>query len=98
MDYACAQDAQVCAPAAGKVTAVDTDGRWGSVVCIEDSAGRIWRVCGTADPTVHTGDEVSVGQALGRAGSIPNECAEETHIHLEVMQGGTYLDPAKLLG
>lgn len=98
VDYACAQDAQVCAPAAGKVTAVDTDGRWGSVVCIEDSAGRVWRVCGTADPAVHTGDEVSVGQALGRAGSIPNECAEETHIHLEVMQGDTYLDPAKLLG
>ena len=98
VDYACAQDAQVCAPAAGKVTAVDTDGRWGRVVCIEDSAGRIWRVCGTADPAVHTGDEVSVGQALGRAGSIPNECAEETHIHLEVMQGDTYLDPAKLLG
>ena len=98
VDYACAQDAQVCAPAAGKVTAVDTDGRWGSVVCIEDSAGRIWRVCGTADPAVHTGDEVSMGQALGRAGSIPNECAEETHIHLEVMQGDTYLDPAKLLG
>ena len=24
VDYACAQDAQVCAPAAGKVTAVDT--------------------------------------------------------------------------
>ena len=98
VDYACAQDAQVCAPAAGKVTAVDTDGRWGSVVCIEDSAGRVWRVCGTTDPAVHTGDEVSVGQALGRAGSIPNECAEETHIHLEVMQGDTYLDPAKLLG
>ena len=97
VDYACAQDAQVCAPAAGKVTAVDTDGRWGSVVCIEDSAGRIWRVCGTADPAVHTGDEVSVGQALGRAGSIPNECAEETHIHLEVLQGEQYLDPAKLL-
>ena len=97
VDYACAQDAQVCAPAAGKVTAVDTDGRWGSVVCIEDSAGRIWRVCGTADPTVQTGDEVSVGQILGRAGSIPNECAEETHIHLEVLQGEQYLDPAKLL-
>ena len=54
-------------------------------------------MCGTADPTVQTGDEVSVGQILGRAGSIPNECAEETHIHLEVLQGEQYLDPAKLL-
>ena len=67
------------------------------MVCIEDSAGHLWRVCGTADPTVQTGDEVSVGQTLGRAGSIPNECAEETHIHLEVLQGEQYLDPAKLL-
>ena len=97
VDYACAQDAQVCAPAAGKVTAAETDGRWGSVVCIEDSAGRTWRVCGTAEPTVQVGDEVSAGQTLGRAGSIPNECGEETHIHLEVMQGAAYLDPAKLL-
>ncbi len=48
-------------------------------------------------PTVQTGDEVSVGQILGRTGSIPNECAEETHIHLEVLQGEQYLDPAKLL-
>ena len=49
VDYACAQDAQVCAPAAGKVTAVDTDSRWGSVVCIEDNAGHL---CGcAAQPT-----------------------------------------------
>ena len=74
VDYACAQDAQVCAPAAGKVTAVDTDSRWGSVVCIEDSAGTCAGVR-HCDPTVQTGDEVSVGQILGRAGSIPNECA-----------------------
>ena len=97
VDYACAQGGTVAAPAAGKVTAAGPEGNWGTVVSIEDASGRIWRVCGTADPTVQTGDEVSVGQILGRAGSIPNECAEETHIHLEVLQGEQYLDPAKLL-
>ena len=54
-------------------------------------------ICMIFRSTVQTGDEVSVGQILGRAGSIPNECAEETHIHLEVLQGEQYLDPAKLL-
>ena len=98
VDYACAQDAGVCAPVSGKVTAAETDGRWGGVVSIEDHAGRIWRVCGTADPTVQAGDEVTAGQTIGRAGSIPNECAEEPHIHLEVLQGGSYLDPADLPG
>ena len=47
VDYACAQDAAVSAPVNGKVTAVETDGRWGSVVSIEDGEGRVWRVCGT---------------------------------------------------
>ena len=97
VDYACAQDAAVSAPTAGTVAAVETDGRWGSVVSIKDSAGRIWRVCGTADPQVKAGDTVTTGQTLGRAGTVPSECAEETHVHLEVLEGETYLDPAKLI-
>ena len=44
------------------------------------------------------GDTVSTGQTLGRAGNIPNECTEETHVHLEVLEGDKYLDPAKLIG
>lgn len=98
VDYACAQDAAVSAPVNGKVTAVETDGRWGGVVSIEDGEGRVWRVCGTADVQVKTGDTVSTGQTLGRAGNIPNECTEETHVHLEVLEGDKYLDPAKLIG
>ena len=98
VDYACAQDAAVSAPVNGKVTAVETDGRWGSVVSIEDGEGRVWRVCGTADVQVKAGDTVSTGQTLGRAGNIPNECTEETHVHLEVLEGDKYLDPAKLIG
>jgi len=98
VDYACAQNAEVKAPASGKVTAVDNDGRWGSVVSIEDGSGRIWRVCGAADPQVKAGDTVETGETLGRAGNIPSECAEETHVHLEVLEGEKYLDPAKLIG
>ena len=41
------------------------------------------------------GDIVAAGQTLGKVGSVGCECAEEDHIHLEVKQGDTYLDPAK---
>ena len=75
-----------------------TLGDWGGVVSIEDGEGRVWRVCGTADVQVKAGDTVSTGQTLGRAGNIPNECTEETHVHLEVLEGDKYLDPAKLIG
>ena len=42
------------------------------------------------------GDTVSAGQTIGKVGSVSCECAEESHIHVEVKQGESYLDPAKL--
>ena len=42
------------------------------------------------------GDTVTAGQKLGTVGTVGCECAEESHIHVEVKQGEAYLDPAKL--
>ena len=47
-----------------------------------------------ASPKVKEGDTVSAGQVLGTVGSVSCECAEERHLHLEVKQGDSYLDPA----
>ena len=49
-----------------------------------------------ADPAVKAGDTVTAGQKLGTVGTVGCECAEESHIHVEVKQGESYLDPAKL--
>ena len=43
------------------------------------------------------GDTVSAGQTIGKVGSVSCECAEESHIHLEVMEGEKYLDPIKAM-
>ena len=66
-------------------------------VAIKDSAGRVWRLCGVDSPAVKEGETVSAGQTLGKVGSVSCECAEESHIHLEVKQDDSYLDPAKLM-
>ena len=97
VDYAASRGAEVTAPAAGKVVETGTDDKWGPVVAIEDASGRIWRVCGTTDAKVKKGDTVSVGQTIGKVGSVSCECAEESHIHLEVMEGEKYLDPIKAM-
>ena len=97
MDYAADRGAEVTAPAAGKVVETGTDDKWGPVVAIEDDSGRVWRVCGTTDARVKKGDTVSAGQTIGKVGSVSCECAEESHIHLEVMQDGRYLDPVKAM-
>lgn len=97
VDYAASRGAEVTAPAAGKVVETGTDDKWGPVVAIEDASGRIWRVCGTTDAKVKKGDTVSAGQTIGKVGSVSCECAEESHIHLEVMEGEKYLDPIKAM-
>ena len=94
---AASRGAEVTAPAAGKVVETGTDDKWGPVVAIEDASGRIWRVCGTTDAKVKKGDTVSAGQTIGKVGSVSCECAEESHIHLEVMEGEKYLDPIKAM-
>ena len=96
VDYACTQGAAVAAPVAGKVVSAGAEGNWGTVVVLEDAAGRCWRLCGVADPAVKAGDTVTAGQKLGTVGTVGCECAEESHIHVEVKRGESYLDPAKL--
>ncbi len=96
IDYACAKDAAVQSPTAGTVGRAGADGSWGPTVAIKDSAGRVWRLCGVASPAVKEGETVSAVQTLGKVGSVSCECAEEAHIHLEVLQNGQYLDPAKI--
>ena len=96
-DYACTQGAAVAAPVAGKVVSAGAEGNWGTVVVLEDAAGRSWRLCGVADPAVKAGDTVPAGQKLGTVGTVGCEGAEESHIHLEVMQDDRYLDPVKAM-
>ena len=97
IDYAAAKGEKVSAPAAGKVTLAGADGSWGPTVAIEDASGRLWRISGVAGLKVKAGDTVTAGQALGTVGSVSCECADDSHIHLEVKQGEKYLDPAKVM-
>ena len=94
IDYAAREGEAVPSPVDGSVVLAGADGSWGPVVAVKDSAGRVWRLCGVASPKVKEGDTVSAGQVLGTVGSVSCECAEESHLHLEVKQGDRYLDPA----
>ena len=97
IDYAAKAGEAVPAPVAGSVVLAGSDGSWGPTVAIKDDVGRIWRLCGVASPKVKKGDTVSAGQTIGKVGSVSCECAEESHIHLEVMEGEKYLDPIKAM-
>lgn len=97
VDYAAKAGSEVCAPAAGRVVQAGAEGNWGTVVVLEDAQGRIWRLCGVADLTVKADDTVTAGQRLGTVGSVSCECAEESHLHLELLENGKYRDPVRAL-
>lgn len=97
VDISCAEDATVRACAAGTVTAVYEDGNWGQVVEVE-SDGVVYRYAGLApDLAVTVGDELRAGAKLGMIGEISAESAEKTHLHFEVLKGGSTVDPMPYL-
>lgn len=94
MDLAGAAGDAVTAPTGAVVARAYEDPQWGGVV--ELNAGKLTvRVCGLADIAVKEGDTVAVGDALGTVGELPAESAMETHVHLEFLEDGAYVDPAE---
>ena len=92
VDVAAAAGEAVPAVRAGRVTLVDADALWGGVVEISDAGGRVWRYCGV-DGSCVVGDAVAAGDVLGTAGAIPAEADLDGHVHLECLEGGSWVEP-----
>lgn len=96
IDYACAKDAAVQSPTAGTVVLAGSDGSWAPLW-----RSRTVRPCLAAlrrgQPGGEGGRDGQRRADIGKVGSVSCECAEESHIHLEVKQDDSYLDPAKLM-
>ncbi|MGN0974866.1 MAG: peptidoglycan DD-metalloendopeptidase family protein [Gemmiger sp.] len=96
-DYACNAGDTVTACRTGVVRTAYTDALWGGVVELNDADGVTWRYCGLVSPAVAVGEEIRAGQPVGRAGTLPVEAADGTHVHVECRKGDAWLDPATLL-
>ena len=47
---------------------------------------------------VKENDKVVTGDVIGTSGNIPSECADNPHIHVEVILDGTNASPLVALG
>ena len=87
----------VHAGADGTVKSVYTDGMLGTVVEI-DHGDFTALYCGLAEKTfVKAGDKVTQNQSIGTVDEITMEVAEESHIHLEIIQDGQAVNPDTVL-
>lgn len=94
MDVEAGAGGAAVAPVGAVVRTVREDPLWGGVVELEGE-GMTVRVCGLADVCVREGDTVSPGDALGKVGELPAESAMASHLHLEFLREGKYVDPAQ---
>ncbi len=88
-------DTQVLAAAAGTVTAVYTDDRYGVSVEITHPNDMVTIYSNLSnDEMVEVGDTVKQGQIIGGIGATGLfESLEPPHLHFEMLQDGVYVDP-----
>ena len=93
LDIAGAVGELVCAPRDAKVSRVYEDPQWGGVVELSSDTLTM-RLCGLSGLNVAEGDEVNQGDTIGTIGEAPAESALETHVHVEFIENGAYVDPS----
>ena len=98
IDIQCEKGTEIKSAGAGTVTAVDESSTLGKFVTIDHGDGITGRYCGLDGVTVNTGDSVSAGTVIGTLGSIPCECADKSHLHVEVLKDGKIVSPLEALG
>ena len=91
VDIAAAQGTSVAAVHNGKVVSAGDMGSYGLCVVIEDDKGYQSRYAHCATLSVSAGQEVRRGDMIGSVGSTGDSTG--SHLHLEVMLSGEYLNP-----
>jgi len=99
MDFLAAEGSAVRAVTDGKVVGVEHTQLEASVVTIEHADGIVSVYKGLAtDVRVEEGDTVKSGDVIGSvAASMPRERSEGPHLHLEIKQNGSLIDPVTFL-
>ena len=98
VDYTANKGDKVVAITSGTVKEIKDDDMLGKVVVIDHNAGFEANYCGLDENIeVKANDKVDTGQTIGTIGVVPSECLEQSHLHLEIIKDGKFVDPAKIL-
>lgn len=96
-DIVPSDDTAVYSVFSGVVLAVDQNTELGHVVSVDHADGIVVRYCGIKNIAVKVGDSITADQKLGEVGIVTNECADEEHLHIEVLKDGEQINPATIL-
>ena len=99
VDISAAVSAPISSAGNGIVRAVRKDELLGNVVEIDHGNGIICFYSGLAEHIlVEEGQTVEASQPIGTIGTVPTECIDAPHLHLEVLKNGEPASPMDVLG
>lgn len=98
LDIACADGTAVSACGDGKVLSTEETAFLGNTVTIDHGNGITTKYAALKDIKVKAGDKVTAGDIIGSVTSVPGECADQSHLHLEAYKDGHVAEPLKVLG
>ena len=98
VDIECENETAVSACADGTVLSKTDDAVYGTVLEIDHGGGITVKYASLKDVTVKDGDKVKMGDIIGKVGTVPSECSDNSHIHIEVFKNGKSAAPLKALG
>ena len=86
----------VVAANSGTVKSVEENTVYGTVITIDHGEGVVLKYCGVKNVTVQKADMVDAGEIIAEIGTVNNECADNPHLHLELILNGELADPMEL--
>lgn len=98
IDLKTANGTAVSACADGVVENIELSTTMGNVVTIDHKNGITIKYASLENLEIEIGDSVEAGDIIGTTSTIPAECMDEEHLHIEFYLNNTPQDPLKSLG
>ncbi len=98
LDIACKAGTHVSACASGTVSEIIEDSALGKCVVIDHGNSITVKYASIENLKIKKGDKVNIGDIIGTVGTVPAECNDDAHLHVEVTKNGKSADPLKTFG
>ncbi len=98
VDIACKEGTPVNSMSDGIITAIEENALLGKTITIDHNNGIVIKYSAIDKTTLKIGDMVKMGDMLGVSASVPFECEDKPHIHIEVYKDNVAVSPLETVG